>query len=320
MSTTPQPQTTAEPAARAARPGCAAVRAALGEPLHGSAPETFDSWLLIEHPGPWPAEAVDAPLPRAAAWAWDRALDAGVRPQLIRRTRERRAAPHQVYLASAAGSRPWVEGRELDSLGGLAALDADLLSAVADGVRPGFGRPVPGPLLLVCTHGRQDPCCARYGRPVARALADAHGAAVWETTHVGGDRYAANVVCLPDGTYHGGTDPASALAVAAAALCGRVDLDRYRGRAGQPAAAQSAEWYARRETGVLGVADVAHLGCYTLDAATSLVGLVVAGEALAVTVRRVRADCPRITSCAEGMVDAPEHHVLVDIKSAFSAA
>jgi hypothetical protein len=320
MSTTPHPHPADGPAARPAALGCSAVRAALGEPLHGSAPEAFESWLLIEHPGPWPAEAANAPLPRAAAWAWERALDAGVRPQLIRRTRDRRSGPHQVYLASTAGGRPWVEGRELDSLEELAALDADVLSAVADGIRPGFG-PVTGDrLLLVCTHGRQDPCCARYGRPVARALADAHGPAVWETTHVGGDRYAANVVCLPDGTYHGGTDPASALAVAAAALRGEVDLDRYRGRAGLPSAAQSAEWYARRETGILRADDVRHLGCYTLDAVTTLVGLVLAGEALAVTVRRVRADCPRMTSCAEGMVDAPEHHVLLAIESAFSAA
>ena len=54
---------------------------------------------------------------------------------------------------------------------------------------PAFPLP-PAPLLLVCTHGRRDACCAQFGRPTAMALARRYGTAVWETTHVGGDRFA----------------------------------------------------------------------------------------------------------------------------------
>lgn len=304
MSTPPDPS---------GRAGCSAVRAALGEPLHGSAPEAIRAWLLIEHPGPWPAEAVDAPLPRPAAQAWERAVAAGVRPQLIRRTRDRRRHPHQIYVAHAAGPRPWIEGREVPDLRELADLDAAALLDIAAGRPPGFGFEPADPLLLVCTHGRQDPCCARFGRPVARALAEAHGAAVWETTHVGGDRYAANVVSLPAGTYHGGTDPASALAVAAAALRGEVHLPHYRGRGGLPEAAQSAEWYARRETGALGVHAVEHLGLRALDALTTAVDLRVGGRGLTVTVRSTPAACPRATSCAATAPGTPAHQSLVEL-------
>jgi hypothetical protein len=154
---------------------------------------------------------------------------------------------------------------------------------------------------------------------VARALAQAHGAAVWETTHVGGDRYAANVVSLPDGTYHGGTDPESALAVAAAALRGEVCLAHYRGRAGLPEAAQSAEWYARRETGALGVGAVEHLGLRRLDARTTAVELRVGGRAMTVTVRSTPAACPRATSCASAAVGTPVHQALVALDAASAA-
>lgn len=174
-------------------------------------------------------------------------------------------------------------------------------------------------LLLVCTNGRQDPCCARIGRPVAAALAGAHGDAVWETTHVGGDRYAANVVALPEGTYHGGTDPHSARAVAEAALRGAVELAHYRGRAGLPAAAQSAEWYARQATGVLDVTAVIHHGLRHLDAGTAVVELEVAGRPLAVTVRRRAAECPRATSCGAADLGRPDHHVLVAIDAMVAA-
>ena len=60
------------------------------------------------------------------------------------------------------------------------------------------------PLFVVCTHGKHDPCCARYGRPLFEALSEQVGAeSAWQCTHVGGDRFAANAVCLPHGVYYG---------------------------------------------------------------------------------------------------------------------
>ena len=49
----------------------------------------------------------------------------------------------------------------------------------------------PEPMLLVCTHGVHDTCCAVRGRPVAAALARRWPEATWECSHVGGDRFAA---------------------------------------------------------------------------------------------------------------------------------
>jgi hypothetical protein len=46
-------------------------------------------------------------------------------------------------------------------------------------------------------------CCARLGVPLAQALAARHPGPVWETTPVGGHRFAANLVLLPHGLYYG---------------------------------------------------------------------------------------------------------------------
>ncbi len=108
------------------------------------------------------------------------------------------------------------------------------LAGLPGGRTPAFGRPVGAPLFLVCAHGRRDVCCARLGGPLARALAARHPGQVWETTHVGGHRYAANLVILPHGLYYGPVDEDFAAAAIAAYQHGEITPARYRGRAGQP--------------------------------------------------------------------------------------
>jgi hypothetical protein len=221
------------------------------------------AWLLIEHPGPWPHDIGDLRLPAPIGRAVEEALRLGIRPQFIRRTaRRRRTPPLQVYAGHSlatcgphdpGGAPAWLEGRELTDPAELAGLD---LTAVAAGERPGFGDPVNGPVLLVCTHGRRNVCCARTGGPLARELHARFGDAVWETTHVGGDRYAANLVCLPHGLYYGSLGPAEAIDAVRAYLRGEVVLDRLRGRAGIPEPAQAAEHFVRARSGILGVDDV----------------------------------------------------------------
>ncbi|WP_324278249.1 sucrase ferredoxin [Blastococcus brunescens] len=95
-----------------------------------------------------------------------------------------------------ADSRPGREGLWWS----VRTTDADLLTAPWDG---SVGEPAPGPTYLVCTHGGHDACCALRGRPLARALPTPGPADVWECSHLGGDRFAANVLVLPHGFYYG---------------------------------------------------------------------------------------------------------------------
>ena len=63
---------------------------------------------------------------------------------------------------------------------------------------------------------------------------------------MGGDRFAANMVVLPEGLYYGRMDPGTAAQVAALHEDGRVDLARLRGRASYPMHVQYAEIALRR--------------------------------------------------------------------------
>jgi hypothetical protein len=314
--------------------GCAAICRRLEEPLLGTAPPAAVGWLLIEHPGPWPAFGLPRDVPAAVARFARRALEHGVRTQLIRRPDRtgRQIGRPAVLIAGGPAGRRWLERHELHDPRALGELDP---AGFAASGAPGFGSPLEA-ALLVCTHGRREVCCAKYGRPVARALADRFAPLVWETTHVGGDRFAANLVVLPSGGYYGRLDPQDAVRVAEAALLGRIDLDRYRGTAGLPVAAQAAECLLRRALGVAESAAVRYIEelPYTeeqyLDercpddhggsgqGRTYAARFAVGGAGpdagvRVVTLKRHEAADARLTSCGSGTVEAPVDYRLLSI-------
>jgi hypothetical protein len=204
-------------------------------------------------PGPWPSSDCPSDLPAEVVEVLGRATAAGVRPQLVRPVRDRRRDAALVVVASCRPGGRWLERRVLSDLRELADLD---VAALAVGVAPGFGTPSVDPTVLVCTHGRRDVCCARLGRPLALLLDEQLPGSVWETTHVGGDRFAPNVVSLPDGSYHGGVGLAEVPALAEALVDGRVLLPFFRGRAGATVAVQAAEQFLREHLNLAGVDDV----------------------------------------------------------------
>jgi hypothetical protein len=116
---------------------------------------------------------------------------------------------------------------------------------------------VEGPLFLVCTHGKRDRCCALHGRPLYDALRHEAGAErIWQSTHVGGDRFAGNVVVLPHGLYYGRVGPDDAAALLTATSSGQIDLDRYRGRSGYSFPVQAAERAVRVSERLFGIDDL----------------------------------------------------------------
>ncbi|HZR48762.1 MAG TPA: sucrase ferredoxin [Streptosporangiaceae bacterium] len=218
------------------------------EPAAASAPEASRAWLLIEHPGPWPPEAVDAELPPPLRDLVTEAAARGVRVQLIRRPGRRAALGEErtVLTGWTAGDEPWLRR---GVVGSSVELDVAALSA---GRAVSFGSPAAEPVFLVCVHAKRNACCARFGVPLAQALAERYPGQVWETTHVGGHRYAANLVLLPHGLYYGPVDVPLAAAAIDAYQHGVTAPDRYRGRAGQPRAAQEAEHALLAEAEFLG--------------------------------------------------------------------
>jgi hypothetical protein len=278
------------------RATCSAQSVGRGEALLATA-SRVRRWLLVEQPGPWGRDAiVESRLDHVTARAL---LSQGrrhrVRVLLIRRPGWRKAGDRRrVYLAHTGTDASWIERLDLEAAA-LGALDLEVLGSTEP---PGVGRPVERSVQLVCTHGRHDRCCADHGRPVVRAL-EAAGADVWESSHVGGDRFAANVVDLPSGVFLGRVPPEGAATMLAELAAGRVDLDHYRGRSCDEPLVQAADIAARR-----------HLGERRLDAlrvaAVSAVGddeavvrVVHERGEVAVTVRRRRGPVARLT-CADG--------------------
>ncbi|MDT0305640.1 sucrase ferredoxin [Streptomyces sp. DSM 44917] len=230
---------------------CANASRAAAEPLPGTA-ATAGTWLLIEQPGPWGARALtdsrlDPGVGRALG-AWDAA---GVRAALIRRpgrdgaAEERRAG--RVFLAHTAPGNAWIRALCPADPRELLALDPARLGA---GHHDGVGEPYRGaPLVLVCTNGRRDRCCAVLGRPLAAEAAAAGGASVWEVTHLGGHRFAPTLLVLPHGYAYGWMTAVAVKDVVSAVQDGRVVTERCRGRSAWDRAGQAAELAVRALTG-----------------------------------------------------------------------
>ena len=229
---------------------CAASSLGHREELVGTA-STVRAFLLIEAPGPWGVDALqDCRLPSDVKEGLARSTQrTGVRPLLIRRHGRSDPDGLRVFAAYADPVLPWVETTRLEDAWDLRDIDLDALGA---GRSPGL-EPHGSALFLVCTHGRHDVCCAELGRPVAAALAGAHPEETWEVSHIGGDRFAGNVLVLPHGLYYGRVDAESALGLAEAHLDSRLDLDHLRGRSGYGFAAQAAEIFLRRELDCVGI-------------------------------------------------------------------
>lgn len=292
--------------------GCAAICRELDEPLAGTAPSAALGWLLIEHPGPWPAFGLPHDVPAPVARFSHLALQHGVRTQLIRRPDRtgRQVALPTVLIGGGSGGARWLERCTLTDPRALSELDPAGFSTTQP---PGFGVPVEA-ALLVCTHGRREVCCARYGRPVAQTLAERFGPLVWETTHVGGDRFAANLVLLPSGRYFGRLEPDEAVRVADAALRGQIDLGRYRGTAGLPDAVQAAECFLRQALGIEAADAVRYVGDVASGGDVYRARFAVSGAGVReVLVERYEAADSRLTSCGAETVEAPAGYRLVAI-------
>jgi hypothetical protein len=203
--------------------------------------------VLVEQPGAWGRDALEqSDLPAAVARHL-RGLAATLPARVLLLRRPGGASgpdtTRTVYAGVSHTGGSWLERIDLDHIDDLLDLDLSGLS-VGEGVG---GARVLEPLYLVCTNGKHDACCAEHGLPVARELAASRGDRVWECSHVGGDRFAGNLVCLPEGSFYGHLDPASARAVVDAHEEGRILLDHWRGRSSVPFAAQAAEALVRRE-------------------------------------------------------------------------
>lgn len=220
------------------------------EDMFGTAPRV-EVWLLIEYPGHWTKDAFkDSNIPEEVKSIINKYLDKtpNSRLQLIKKT-EKSGEEIAFYIALCEESQPKLFELNLSGYEDLLELDIDSFLSEERLSEERFLRK--DPLFLVCTNGEHDGCCGRFGMPVYLDIeAGKDGPHTWETTHLGGHRFAGTFVCLPHGLYYGRIrEREAAEKIMEDYQCGQINLRSLRGRTCYDKDVQAAEYFLRRETG-----------------------------------------------------------------------
>lgn len=202
---------------------CSSAAALL--PMAGTAP-LARTWYLVEDGGPWSARAVDdhgAP----HVIALRETLGRDERILLVRRRGQRSTSPSDASVWRFSPGVPSVFVASAPSLARRGRSDAVHWSSTNE-----------HPRVLVCTNGKRDTCCAVHGGALLRDFDQVQD--VWESSHIGGHRFAPTILHVPTGYVAGRITVADLnnLTVADSPI---MDLRKLRGRGDLSAPEQAAD-------------------------------------------------------------------------------
>lgn len=188
---------------------CSLASQKYGESPAGTA-SAWDRLLLIELAKPWPAEVIESPrFPPGVSEVLDRASERGPEVKMLC------MEPDREYSVDGQArvmlfSRP---------SGPFAVYDKDEFVVPIEQVGPLVEAMIERPEtahrfeeyrqdtadvrdMLVCTHGVYDTCCGSFGYPIYLTLRNQYAGdalRVWRTSHIGGHRFAPNLLDMPEG-------------------------------------------------------------------------------------------------------------------------
>lgn len=227
----------------ARRQPCSDQSLARNDPMYATA-SAGASWMLLELSGGWGPSAflqspscIDPELGRAIV---RRVEAAGMRIAAIRRPGRRPQTPRwRWFVAHADVGGESLHRGEVDD-------PRELLDVALDG---SDGQLATDPLVAICAHGKHDQCCAVRGRTACQSIAAEYPEITWECSHLGGDRFAATMLILPEGLCYGRVDSTDSAELVRLYLDGRLDNRFLRGRTSLPHAVQAAQYFAREAYG-----------------------------------------------------------------------
>lgn len=225
---------------------CSIFSLEAGEEMFGTAPRV-ETWFLLEYGGHWTGDAFkDSKIPEKVKKRIKRYLKTfkNSRLQLIKQQKPT-AEGVKFFIALSTESRPRMYELTLERYEDLLQLDIESLLKGEANLRK-------EPLFLICTNGEYDACCGKFGKPVYLKVAGGvHGRDTWQTTHIGGHRFASTFICFPHGLYYGRLrEGRIAEELIEEYKKGFINIRSYRGRTCYDQEVQAAEYFLRKETGI----------------------------------------------------------------------
>ena len=222
-----------------------------GEELAGTA-KPVNLWLMIEYRARWPREAREVfsvDLQNQIEGVRSRVPD--TRIAFIKQP-ERVSGPLSVFWAFSRE-----HGAELlrGSFSSYEKLSLDL-----DDLPDRTGESFYG----VCTHGAHDLCCAQFGNKIYEEMR-VHSADVWQVSHLGGCRFAPNVVCLPHGVVYGRVEKDDCVRIVSGYRNSRLLVEKLRGRSCFSKPVQAAEQFLMLEKDLTQLGDLALTGAIEIE-------------------------------------------------------
>jgi hypothetical protein len=227
---------------------CSESSRGFAEKTYGTA-SVGDVWLLVEYPFWWASKAFqDSHLSKAVKSYLNVFLKRIPRSRLlfIKRDRLSRSGELNIFMVRCREREPSILQLRIKDYEELLRVDLPGIARGGSVEALAAGVVLDRPLYLICTHGKRDKCCAKFGYPLYKSLS-AQDTAVWQSSHVGGDRFAANLVCFPHGLFYAHMTLEMSRHVIAEYEARRVALDKYRGRACYSYPVQAAEYFIRTE-------------------------------------------------------------------------
>jgi hypothetical protein len=239
----------------------------VNEPLPGTAPHG-QVWMLLEYDGLWGKKAFEeSKLPQPVKSYLHNLLEQIpssklllIRQHVARkvvRQAGRLAIDHKrqgirFFLALAMEQKPLLYDFRLEKYEDL--LDLDIVGAASrsESLEENLSSHA---LLLICTNGRRDWCCARYGTSIYQETLQLteesdYPLAIWQSSHVGGHRFAPNIVSFPKGLFYGRINKSELQDFLNHIQHGHVYTAKARGRACYLAPVQAAEIFLRQDLGL----------------------------------------------------------------------
>jgi len=227
---------------------CADLCSADGEEMHGTG-SVANVWVLLEYSKPWGKKVIGesdlSPEVKAHLSGLTKAIP-GSKLLFIRQAPAIREFI-TLFVAVCREPDPHIYEVHLKSYEELLELD---INKIISGEAQHSSTLIDHPLFLVCTHGKYDRCCAKYGTGVYRSLRNYVANNSWQSSHIGGHRFAANVVCLPHGICYGRVTEDEVKHIVDEYTQQRIYLDKFRGRACYTRPVQAAESFVRAQMGL----------------------------------------------------------------------